>query len=361
MMRTSTMLAVGILLLVPAAANATSHDDEGGGSAGEAEADGEGSEEPAGEPAGENKGEGAVHLTPASARPNRAIVVITDDGGIGEASARTARQLLGDELRTYKIDVVDAPVLEQVILLNDQVRRLATAMAARRVFALRLSKLGDKLLVRVEQLTEELESLDFRKGAAAGPEELDLVIPRIVKALIEGVPLEETARIDTVTEQEGRKWEKRPGEFNWGFGVLVGGGMWEEAEPAYGLNLKFSYEMEHVRLDTDLGGQFAGDGFFRLGVSAYYIPLTSFWSPYFGGGLNFMFAFLDRDDMGGYGVGGTLAAGLEFFRLHRVRLLAEIGFVLPFFMLEENYFEYGSGSDREEWVGITYGMVAVLW
>jgi hypothetical protein len=284
----------------------------------------------------------------------RAIVVVVEDGGIGEPSARTARRILIDELRKQGIDVGDVPALDRIHPLDDAVKQAAAHVGAGKVYVLRLSALGQKIIVEIEARTAALEEVSSRRLPAAGPEELDVIIPRVVEALVKNRPVEHTARIDSVSAQEGRKWEKLPGEFLWGFGIIMGGGLAEGAVFSYGLDFKAGYEMEHFRLNFELGGMGnvdEGDAAFRTGVGISYIPKTTFWSPYFGVSLDYMAIAVDEWDEGG--VGTVVHGGVEFFRLHSARMLVELGLYVPFFEI--------SKDDNSRYAMVLTGTVTVLW
>lgn len=295
-----------------------------------------------------------ILLPPNAMAQDRAVVVVTEDGGIGEPSARTARGILIDELRGQGVDVGDAPALDRIQPLDDAVKQAAAQLGAGKVYVLKLSALGQKIIVKIEERTAALEEVNSRQLPAAGAEELDTVIPRVVEALLKNLPVEHTARIDSVSAQEGRKWEKLPGEFLWGFGVILGGGLAKGAAFSYGLDFKASYEMEHFRLNFELGGMGnieEGDAAFRTGVGLSYIPMTTFWSPYFGVSLDYM--AIAVDEWGEGGVGAVVHGGVEFFRLHSARMLLELGLYVPFFEISKD------GESR--YAMVLTGTVTVMW
>lgn len=287
-----------------------------------------------------------------------AVVVLVDDGGIGPASARTACRIFADELRRLGVEVAESPDLEQVHPLDDTIKQEMARVGAGRIFVLSLLQLGNKLIAKVELRSADFTILSSRQLTASGPEELDVVIPRLTEALIKNTSVGESARIDTVTAQEGRKWEKLPGEFLWGFGIILGGGLSEGTNFIYGLDFQFSYEMEHFQLRFQLGGMAnfddeEKDGLFRTGVGATYIPFTSFWSPFLGVSLDYVYL-----NLGGYergGVGLIVHGGVEFFRLHSSRLVVGLDLVVPFFEIRNDYPE-----DYKYRMAI-FGTVAVLW
>jgi hypothetical protein len=55
------------------------------------------------------------------------------------------------------------------------------------------------------------------------------------------------------------------------------------------------------------------------------------------------------------GVGAIPHAGVEFFRLNKVRMVVETGFLLPFFVIEND-------STKESiYTPVIYGKVALMW
>src|SRR5262249_52362981 len=150
-------------------------------------------------------------------------------------------------------------------------------------------------------------------------EESDKVIPRLVDAIIDRKPVEDTAEITTVTQEEAAPYEKRPGEKFWvlglPFGVTSSG-----TKGAFGLSLGWSYEAEHFGVGFKILG--AGSphfGAFLAGIDAPWIPLSGSWSPYFAPGIGYM--FLSKDNVSGGGLGFTAEVGAEFLRLHHFRVL----------------------------------------
>ena len=126
--------------------------------------------------------------------------------------------------------------------------------------------------------------------------------------------------------------------------------------------------MKHIRLQVDIGGLFdndMGDSLFQFGVGGAYLPFDSSWSPYFG--LRLAYVAMDQgyrpENEGGQGsgMGTSLFAGLEFFRFHSVRLLVEVGCILPFFSVDMYDSYHSSSRDDSHYVAAGYGMVSILW
>ncbi len=291
--------------------------------------------------------------TEALAESSQSVVRVTHGQGIGAPSAQTARKILVDELRKLGVNVLETE---------------ADQAGVDRIYVLDLSNLGKKIFVKVEERNSDMKFLSSRHLTALSIEELDVIIPRIAKAIVKKVPMDATARIGNLSMTEGRKWEKLPGEFLWGFGVLTGGGIAQGAGMGYGVDFRMSYEMEFIRVNFELGGTTnfeSEDGYFRTGVGASYVPLTGAWSPYFGMSLDYM--YMDAGLLDGGGAGAVLQAGFEFFRLNSTRMLVELDLSLPFFQMRGNdsYYDYDTGqyiSDTEGQYNVALtGGLTVMW
>lgn len=282
----------------------------------------------------------------------RAVVVVTDAGGVGEASVQTARKILQTELRANGVEVVDAPELQGVRRAGEEVQSAAARLGAGAVYALQFSPLGEKLYVSVQELDPAMNLRAERHLQARDIEELDLVLARLARAIATGRRVEETEEIDTVTAREGQKWKKEPGESLWGFGILAG----LASERPVGGELRFLYEMDNFRLNAHAGWMNSeGDGTLdvaRYCVGASYLFHKGDVSPY--AGVDVGLLSVETGDGEGDGLGIVPHAGVELFRLHRARLLVEAGVMLPFFNVSSD----GGGSSYE---AVFFGGVAVVW
>jgi hypothetical protein len=131
----------------------------------------------------------------------------------------------------------------------------------------------------------------------------------------------------TVTAQEARPFQKKPGERFWvvGLPLLLSHGSGGRDTP-FGFSLGYMYEAEAFRIGAT--GQAASrddSGVGWLGLDGAWLPFDSELSPYFGAGLGYMAA------AGQAGLGARFEAGLELFRLHGVRLMAGVDAVVPLF------------------------------
>lgn len=291
---------------------------------------------------------------------SKAVVAVVEDGGIGEASARTARRLVITSLQSHKIDIIDRHEFDRIVPLDDALIDATKQAGADKMYVLRISPLGSKLIVELQELTTTQEVVAVRTITANNPEELDIIIPRVVTALVEKKSVEETAKVNTVSSPEQRTWGKKPGEILLGLGIVFGGPIANSTGGIiYGFDGMFAYEMERFRLNLDLGGMFDAreneKGMFRFSFGADYLMFLEDWSPYVGASLGYL--TLKTDHLDNSGVGFFPHIGMEFFRLHKVRMLVEVGCIIPFFNVKG--YDY---QDRaiSRYVPMLYGSLTLM-
>ena len=236
-----------------------------------------------------------------------AVVVVAEDGGFPPDTVRTVRSLAVTELRARGIDVGEEPRPQD------------------REFVLRLGRLDQKVLITLEDLEPPRTTPDFAAThAASSIDEADVVVPRLVQAVLNREPFDKGARMPTVTAQEATPFRSRPGEGLFVIGVGLA---------PLGASIGWSYEARAFRLGVLAQG--ADDGASFFGVEGAWIPYDTSLSPYLGAGLGSV------GGDGGASIGTKLEAGVEFFRLHRVRLIAGVSAIIPF--------ESRPGEDGVSW------------
>jgi hypothetical protein len=248
----------------------------------------------------------AFAVTPPCAGAS-AVVIVAEDGGFPPDTVRAVRSLAVTELRSQGIDVGDEAATQD------------------REFVLRLGRLDQKVLITLEDLAPPRTTPEFAAThAASSIDEADVVVPRLVHAVLNREPFDKGARMATVTAQESTPFRSRPGEglFVIGVGLAPLGG-----------SIGWSYEARAWRLGILAQG--ADDGASFLGIEGAWIPYDGNVSPYVGAGLGSVGGDFDAS------LGTKLEVGVELFRLHGVRLMAGVSAIVPF--------ESRPGTDRVSW------------
>ncbi len=250
-----------------------------------------------------------------------AVVIVAEGADFSEASLRTVRSIAATELRARGVPVIEDDRLEGVRPLDPETMSMIKTIGAERVFAFRLGRLHKKVLMSLEELQLPSEApVHVARLTASSLDESDVVIPRLVRAVLERAPVDEGQRITTMTDQETEPFKKKAGEGMFILGVGVA---------PLGASIGWSYEAQSWRLGVLLQGAENDPSFF--GVEAAWIPLDTNISPYVSAALGVVGAAHDAD---GAALGTKLEVGAEFFRLHGTRLFVGASVIIPFENLE---------------------------
>jgi len=253
--------------------------------------------------------------TAATASAN-AIVTVAEGADLTAESLRTVRSIATSELRARGVVVIEDESLEGVHAVGAETASLAQRFGAERVFVLRFGPLRKKVLISLEEISPLSGTpLQTARLTASSLDESDIVIPRLVRSVVDKEAVDDGQRIATLTDQETVPVKKKPGEGFFLLGVSL---------TPQGGSVGWSYEARTWRLGFLFQGAEDDPGFF--GVEGAWIPLDTGISPYVGLGIGIVSS---AGDEGASAVGTKLEAGAEFFRLHGVRLLAGANAIIP--------------------------------
>ena len=227
--------------------------------------------------------------------------------------------------------------------------------AAYRVGMLRL---GNSVILTLQVEAPIGTIRDGRQLRLATIEELPVAAPRLVDALWRGVPVTSTQKVSNLVGEETREYQKKPGEFLWGGGLMGVVGVGSGAGMQPGIDLRAGYETERYGIGLDLRFGAGSDGnddkrmdYVAFGIGGRYFLSDGNTGPFVGGGLTWSGIEVRGDDLGnGYGVSGSGMgaygeAGVEFLRLHSSRLTFDVRFETPFYQLKAEQYAYGSYYD----------------
>ena len=184
----------------------------------------------------------------------------------------------------------------------------------------------------------------------------------MVTALVEGRPVKETAKVNSIFGDQARHYPKKYGEFLYGLGVfgyvLIG----SELAAGAGVQGQTFFETPDYSVGGNIrvGGAPTSDGssfLFGLSFGGRYFFNHQDISPYLGGGLGFQVISIwsEYEDDDGYGYynryergfsgevfGANLSTGIELMRLYGSRLDFELRLELPFNQLHHSDGDGGS-------------------
>ena len=271
-----------------------------------------------------------------------AVLVLADDGALDAQAVHAIRNLAASELRRRGVAISEDHRTEGVRPIDSKLSELTLDLGAHRLFALRVGgRLGQKIPLSLEELTPgTLAPVYAASMTALGLEECDVVTARLVQAVVDRRSVDSTAEMKTVTATESKPFAKKPGERFWFIGLPVPLYNGNRGTPA-GFSLSYGYEADIFRVSASAGGfsrDSAGVTFAML--EAAWIPLEGEFSPFLGGGLGYMYV------TNGGGMGGSVEAGMEAFRLHGVRALVGLQAMIPFYATSATRSVYPAGFLR---------------
>ena len=297
-------------------------------------------------------------VVPAVAQANTpAVCLIGDHPGIPESDAQTAALLVCDELRKQGISITD-PVYEAT----------ATANAYRVV----LRRLGEKIIVRLSHENPIGTIIAEQQLTLANIEEMIPAAPRLVDALINNKPIDDTVDMETVTEQEARELRKISGESLWSMGIFgismpgtdiavkpVLGFGWSFERPSFAAVTDFRFRIQEAADRFEDNDELFS--FFSWSIGGKYFLNKQNISPYVGGGFAIVgveyetkitgkkqkeWEVVDEySSEGANGMGIYAAIGIEALRLTESRLKFELKVDRPLFKLP-----------RQDTMPITFGI-----
>jgi hypothetical protein len=244
-----------------------------------------------------------------------------------------ANELLKDHLQrtgAYTVVIPGGPQANVEPSPADAAKQ-AAALGAEQAIVLHLTHYGNSARIRLNAYSAGTAQLTYWDSTVivGGPDELDVVIQRLVHALQIGKPVRESAELETVTEKEMQTLNRRNANKTIGAHIftLVGLGTASsspETVPGGGLFLLYDARSWMADLSFDFGSNHYG-----AAIGGYYPLLREDFTPYFGGVVR-----LAHLQLGGEGAGGILlqpTVGLLLGRLSSVQLRAEVGYFIATF------------------------------
>jgi hypothetical protein len=216
-----------------------------------------------------------------------------------------------------------------------------------------LGRLGSATLLSVAREGETPGSTaDSRELRLQSIEEVTVAAPRIARSIVQGTLLTETEKADNLVGAETRPPASKPGKIHFALGLV---GLLAPFEgwstPAPGIDLDLHYEAgsqrievgASVRAGSSVGGALTRDTRTYLigSVGGRWYTSDADVSPYFGGGLSWLYMsmYLPNPnntvtvDADAGGLGAYVNAGVQILRTHHTHLALGVRLDVPFFAL----------------------------
>jgi len=276
---------------------------------------------------------------PASAATQHTVVVLPPSGdNVAPEVLQAAGELLKDHLMsTGAYQAVTPPSLPPggMEASPAAAAKLAAELGAEQAVALRITHFGSSARVRINAYAAGTGQLVYWDSLviSGGPEELDVVIQRLVHAMLTGKPVRDAAEIDTVTDKEGQQLKRRAANKAFGLHLFTllpfnsADGQFT-AIPGGGIFWLYDARSWMADIALDLGGR-EDHAFYDIAIGAYYPFLREDFTPYLGGVVRLAAMQLGGDGAGGFSLQPTL--GILLGRLSSVHLRAELGYFINTF------------------------------
>jgi len=210
----------------------------------------------------------------------------------------------------------------------------ANAAHAQQAAVLRLTHLGTSTRVRftVYALSGQVVYWDSM-AITGGPEQMDVVLERLVHAMVIGKPVRESAELETVTNDEMSTLNRRNANKTFGvhlFTLLPFNTPSAKSTAVPGGGLFWMYDARSWMADiaVDLGGH-NGSVAFDVGLGAYYPFFRTDFTPYLGGKIKY--GYFNYGGSGSAGVSVEPTFGLLLGRTSSVQVRAEVGYFVDTF------------------------------
>lgn len=242
--------------------------------------------------------------------PPRTLVLPPRTVGVELETARVFSSLLSGELESHHVPLVPSSALPSDLVAGEQACdesacavQLARGLGAERVVFCTLSRLGDKIIVRVRSQAADAAEPDYNDQVPAEHEgDLDVVARRIGETLAGGQPNAGRATIGSITEKETQEPRRRASRTGVGFRgsvLLPAGDSYGGADQLAGFRLTTRYETPTgVFVETSpLFGFMWGSGNVEwtvLDVGAGRVFGQSDFAPYMIGGLGLHVVHIER-------------------------------------------------------------------
>jgi hypothetical protein len=192
--------------------------------------------------------------------------------------------------------------------------------------------------------------VDSRQLRLQNVEEIPVAAPRIAEALVHGLPVEETQKVDNLVGEETRVPRSKGGHTRFAMGLMgITPPVDKGLTPSPGVILDLHYETPNGRFELGGDVRFGGgsnddnsiaavNGFFEFSMGGRYYTSDTDFSPYLGGG--FAWSYFNLTIPAGAfsndhsGLGAYVGTGFEVLRTHSTHLSLGARLDLPFYAFQ---------------------------
>ncbi len=252
--------------------------------------------------------------------------------GIDPVSIQTAESILRLEInKLSKLKIIPESTIKDKISKidftdNEQIIAAGKLIDANETLTCNLAALGEKIIVQYSLLNVLTGSkLLVDQITAMNMEDLEVVMKRVAKSVVEHESSKKVAEVGNIGESESIEPLRRSSTKNFGisFGYLYPQNGYDNGDRALTFDARFDYELEEYAVGTLIG--------IRKGFGTYlygsYLFSKSDFCPYIGGGLGFHWVSHNGYNNGnnrGDGFEFSAHTGLRIFRTYNFQILINL-------------------------------------
>jgi hypothetical protein len=225
-------------------------------------------------------------------RSGRLVILPLSANGVDDVTIETASSLLRTEIgKLSSMDVVSGRRTTEAVGQTpcteaECALAVGKSLQATQVLGCRLSALGEKIIVQyflVDVPAGKQVLID--QATATGAEDLDVLMKRIAKSVIEREPVSKGAEVGQILASEAVEPPRRETRKNFGFafGYLYPQGGYDNGDRSFMVDTRFDYEIEDYAVGMLVGIRKG----FAMGLYGSYLTSRTDICPYVGGGLGF--------------------------------------------------------------------------
>jgi len=244
-----------------------------------------------------------------------------------EITSETGKELVSQSLTEQTVEDANCMDLECAV-------DIGTKLGAKKVVSASLSKLGHKVIVQFMLFDiEENRTILADNVVSNSVEDLEMVVKRIAASISQEEPIEDTAEIGYLVQNENksinrRRRARRYTGLSFGYLFPIEGYSYDGDEELTA-DFRAGYEMTN----TAVGALFAIRHGFATNIYVHYLMTTTDVCPYIGGALGFHWiSHFDGyyDDKRSDGLELTGSAGLRLFRTYNFQVVINFDYTYTF-------------------------------
>jgi TolB-like protein len=270
------------------------------------------------------------------------VIIPFQSNGLDTVYTHTAESIFRIEFnKLSKINIVSRRMTlehlpEKYCFSVECAKEAGNKLEADQVFACNLSALGEKIIVQYFLLSlPEGNELINDQTTSRTIEDLEMVMKRVAKSIVENEPLSKGAQVGNITLNESKKNILRKGSnknIGLSFGYLYPQKGYDKTDRSLVVDLRIEYELETYSVGMLLGIRKG----FAMNVYSSYLVSKKDLCPYIGGAFGFHWIShtysydYDGTDIREDGFEVTARTGIIAFRTYNFQVILNLEYIYTF-------------------------------